>query len=106
MSKVMKGEFDNNPKLLGKSLRDLFFSVQIKKQNLKSELDFVRWESFLQDELKMDIQKKCHLSFVPPESDLITIKDHILSAQTLGLKKFMRYHAIWEEFVRRTLPED
>ena len=105
MSKVAKGKFDDRPKLLVESLRDHFLSTKIKEEHSKSELDFVRWESVLQSELNMNIKKKCHISFVPPRAELINMKNHLLSEEMKGSKEFIAKNAIWEEFLRRTLPE-
>lgn len=106
MSKVKEGDFDNNPEILAQLLRNVFLSAQIKKKYPGSESDFVRWESLLKDELKMDIQKKYHKSFSPPKVDLIRMKQLISLAEKNELKKFIEIHAIWKEFLRRTLPED
>lgn len=105
MSKVAKGKFDDRPELLVESLRDHFLSMKIKEEHSKSELDFVRWESFLQSELHMNIEKKCYISFVPPTAELIKMRGHLLSEEMKGSKEFIVKNAIWKEFVRRTLPE-
>jgi len=104
-SKVVKGEFDDRPELLAQSLRSLFLSMTIKQQHPMNESTFVKWESLLQDELKMDIQKKYHLSFFPPKPDLIRMKEYVVSEERESLKYFIEKHAIWKEFLSRTLPE-
>lgn len=105
MSKVKKGEFDDKPEVLAQSLRNLFLSEQIKKLQSKSELDFVKWESFLQDELKMDIQKKCHEAFSPPDIELLKVRSIIHGEEKKDLKSFIKQHAIWKEFLNRSFPK-
>lgn len=106
MKKVKEGIFDNEPETLAQLLRNVFLSTKIKEKYPGSELDFVRWESLLKDELKMDIQKKCCKNFSPLKFELVRMKEHTLSAEKEDLKNFIENHAIWKEFVRRTLPED
>lgn len=105
ISKLKKGEFDDKPEVLAQSLRNLFLSEQIKKLQSKSELDFVKWESFLQDELKMDIQKKCHEAFSPPDIELLKVRSIIHGEEKKDLKSFIKQHAIWKEFLNRSFPK-